>query len=172
MEAVFVKPQSGDSYFKADPTQQAGVLPQSTCPSPQQWIHNRLPKQSIYQMFSKETELGREATRFSYQWLQGTLHIYWSKLFDKSPSFHNYLSFHIPLSRAVGDGPRATQKDMCSVICILFALAPVYGHKRLTSHLKVKLGGDIAYADFDWENKSLSCFQTWTMITKIMIIII
>lgn len=56
--------------------------------------------------------------------------------------------------------PLLPQKDMFSIIRILFGLAPLYGHKRPTSHLKVKLGGDIAYADFDWENKSLSCFET------------
>lgn len=82
------------------------------------------------------------------------------KFSTNSPPPITTFHFAFPFSRAVGAGPRATQKDMCSIICILFGLAPVYRHKWPTSYLKAKLGGEIAYADFDWENKSLSGFKT------------
>jgi len=90
----------------------------------------------------------------------------------KFPSSLTTIHFTFSLSKAMGAGPRATQNDMCSITFILFDLAYAYGHKWHASYLKAKLGGEIAYGDFDWEKKCLSCFKSWVMVTKIMIIII
>lgn len=114
-ESVIFRCQSDDSHFKADAAQQTGTQPQRARPSPRKPIHNRSFQKSISQMFSEETGLGRETTHFRYQWPQGpSPHIPCSKMFDKFPSFCNYLSFHIPLCQnCAGWAKRSTEGHVC-----------------------------------------------------------